>query len=180
MIRSLQVTLWVLISVNVSGQKFMSERGFIKFFSHAPIEDITARNEKATALFDAAAGTIAFVAPINKFEFAKSLMQEHFNEKYLESERYLKSTFQGRILGYSPDATTQQSVSAQGKLTIHGVTRDVDIPGQIVRMEKGLNMTAKFVVELKDYKIEIPTLMWQNIAERVEVTLEFSFRPAEE
>jgi polyisoprenoid-binding protein YceI len=180
MIRSFLVIVWVLISASVSGQKFVSERGFIKFFSHATIEDITARNEKVTAMFDAAAGTIAFVVPINKFEFAKSLMQEHFNEKYLESERYPKSTFQGRILGYSPDATTEQSVSAQGKLTIHGVTRDVDIPGQIVRLEKGLKMTARFMVELKDYDIEIPTLMWQNIAERVEVTLEFSFRPAED
>ena len=180
MIRNLQVFLWVLISFSVSGQKFMSERGFIKFYSHATIEDITARNEKATALFDAGTSSIAFVVPINKFEFAKSLMKEHFNEKYLESERYPKSTFQGRVIGYNPETTTEQSVTAQGKLTIHGVTHDVDIPGQIVRVDKGLSMTAKFMVELKDYKVEIPQLMWQNIAERVEVTLEFSFRPAEE
>jgi len=178
--RGSQVILCVLISGSVYGQKFMSEHGFIKFYSQATIEDITALNEKATALFDAGAGSIAFVVPINQFVFAKALMQEHFNEKYLESDRYPKSTFQGRVIGYNPEVATEQTVTTQGKLTIHGVTRDVSIPGKIVRSEKGLSMTAKFMVELNEYKIEIPRLMWQNIAERVEVTLEFSFRPAEE
>lgn len=98
----------------------------------------------------------------------------------MESERYPRSTFQGRVIGYNPETTGEQPVNAQGKLTIHGVSREVTIPGQIARSEKGLAMTSKFMVELKDYKVEIPRLMWQNIAERVEVTLEFSFRSAEE
>jgi hypothetical protein len=172
--------LGLLISLSAHAQKFVSEKGFVKFYSKAAIEDITARNEKTTALFDASMGTIAFVVPINQFVFAKSLMQEHFNEKYLESERYPKSTFQGRVTGYNPEAAGEQSVSAQGKLTIHGVTKDVTIPGKIVKTDKGLDMNSKFMVELKDYNIGIPQLMWQNIAERVEVTLEFSFRPTEE
>jgi hypothetical protein len=178
MMRRIQIFVWLVISCSAYGQKFMSERGHIKFFSQAAIEDITATNEKATALFDGGSGSIAFVVPINQFVFAKALMQEHFNEKYMESDRYPKSTFQGKITGYNPDAT-MQTVNAEGKLTIHGVTRDVTIPGQIARSDKGLTMTSKFMVELKDYKIEIPRLMWQNIAERVEVTLDFSFRPEE-
>jgi hypothetical protein len=177
--RSINVIVFVLVTNLVYGQKFLTERGFVKFFSDAAIEDITATNEKATALFDAGSGSIAFVVPINQFVFAKSLMQEHFNEKYLESDRYPKSTFQGRIVGFNPETQTQQTVSAQGKLTIHGVTRDIDVPGQIIRSDKGLTMSSKFMVELKDYKVEIPRLMWQNIAERVEVTLEFTFRPEE-
>ena len=177
--RRIQILVWLLISCSAYGQKFISDRSHVKFFSQAAIEDITANNEKATALFDAGAGSVAFVVPINQFVFAKALMQEHFNEKYMESDRYPKSTFQGRINGYNPDATTEQAVTAQGKLTIHGVTRDVSIPGQITRSDKGLTMTSRFMVELKDYKIEIPRLMWQNIAERVEVTLDFSFRPEE-
>jgi hypothetical protein len=180
MIRRIQILALALASFNVYGQKFTSERGFIKFYSHAAIEDITATNEKPTSIFDAGTGAIAFIVPINQFVFAKSLMQEHFNEKYLESDRYPKSTFQGRIVGYNPDTTTEQTVNAQGKLTIHGVTREVTIPGQIIRSDAGLKMSSKFMVELKDYKITIPQIVWQNIAERVEVTLEFSFRPAVE
>lgn len=170
----------VVLSATTYAQKFTSDRGYVKFYSHAAIEDITAKNEKVTALFDLATGSIAFVVPINQFVFAKSLMQEHFNEKYMESERYPKSTFQGRIVGYNADVAGEQSVTAQGKLTIHGVTQEVNIPGQITRTDKGVNMAAKFMVELKDYKVEIPRLMWQNIAERVEVTLELSFRGAAE
>lgn len=180
MMRKMQLIICVLMSFSARGQKFVSDRGFVKFFSQAAIEDITANNEKVTSIFDAGTGSIAFVVPINQFVFAKSLMQEHFNEKYMESEKYPRSTFQGRIVGYSPEATSAQTVSAEGKLTIHGVTRDVTIPGQITRSDKGLSMTSKFMVELKDYKIEIPRLMWQNIAERVEVTLELSFRPADD
>ena len=177
--RSLQVIFLMLVCAGVKGQRFHAEQGFIQFYSQAAIEDITARNEKATALFDASAGTIAFIVPINQFVFAKALMQEHFNEKYLESERYPKSTFQGRVIGYNPEGSTEQIVTAQGKLAIHGVTREVNIPGKIVRAEKELKMTSKFMVELKDYKIEIPRLMWQNIAERVEVTLEFAMAAEE-
>lgn len=170
------IILVMLLSATVHAQKFTADRGYVKFYSHAAIEDITATNEKVTSLFDSGTGSIAFVVPINQFVFAKSLMQEHFNEKYMESERYPKSTFQGRIVGYNSEGTGEQPVTAQGKLTIHGVTREVTIPGQITRTDKGVNMTAKFMVELKDYKVEIPRLMWQNIAERVEVTLDLSFR----
>lgn len=176
----LRIIAIILLAANAYGQKYTAEKSFVKFFSQAAIEDITATNEKATALFDAGTGAVAFVVPINQFMFAKSLMREHFNEKYLESERYPKSTFQGLITGFNPDVTTQQTVNAQGKLTIHGVTREVTIPGQITRSGNSLSMSSKFMIELKDYKIDIPRLMWQNIAERVEVTLEVSFRPAEE
>ena len=172
--------LLMLVSFGAHAQKFEAERAFVQFYSKAAIEDITAKNEKATALFDASSGAIAFVVPIDQFIFPKSLMQEHFNEKYLESERYPQSTFQGHIQGYNAEATGEQTASAQGKLTIHGVTRDVNIPGQIVKTDKGLTMKSKFMVELKDYKIEIPRLMWQNIAERVEVTIEFAFRTMDE
>lgn len=170
----------MVISVDVLPQKYVCDEGFIRFYSHATIEDITATNEKISSAFETGSGSIAFVVPINQFIFAKALMQEHFNEKYMESERYPRATFQGKIVGYDPGVTTSQSVNAQGKLTIHGVTREVTVPGQIAKSEKGLTMNSKFMVELKDYEIDIPRLMWQNIAERVEVTLALSFRPSEE
>ena len=77
---SIKLIVLIFAAGSAYGQKFMLERGFVKFFSDAAIEDITATNEKATGLFDAGSGSIAFVVPINQFQFAKSLMQEHFNE----------------------------------------------------------------------------------------------------
>ncbi len=104
-------------------------------------------------------------------------MKEHFNEKYMETEKYPKSTFQGKVSGYDPNATGTQNVSSKGKLTIHGETKEVEIPGTIEKQGEKLLMKSKFIVKLEDYKITIPQLLWQNIAEQVEVTVDFTFKP---
>jgi polyisoprenoid-binding protein YceI len=104
-------------------------------------------------------------------------MQQHFNEKYAESEKYPKATFQGKIVGYKADAAGAQQVKAQGKLTIHGVTKDIDVPGTVEAQGNKLQMKSKFMIKVADYNITIPQLVFQNIAEEVEVTLEFTFKP---
>lgn len=162
---------------SVQGQKFTTEKTFVSFFSDAAIEDITAENTKTVGAFNAATGDIAFSVPIKEYEFEKSLMKEHFNEKYMDTEKYPKSTFQGKVIGYDANATGIQNVSSKGKLTIHGQTNEVEIPGTIEKQGDKLIMKSKFIVKLEDYKIAIPQLLWQNIAEQVEVTVDFTFKP---
>jgi polyisoprenoid-binding protein YceI len=157
-------------------QKYVVEKSLVSFFSDAAIEDIKAENKKAVSIFNIETGEIVFSVPINEFKFEKSLMQEHFNEKYMESDKYPKSTFQGKIVGYNAAQTVQQ-VKAVGKLTIHGVAKEIEIPGTIEAQGEKLVMRSKFIVKLVDYKIEIPKLLWQNIAEQVEVTLDFIYKP---
>ena len=166
-----------LICVTGFAQKFTAEKSIITFFSDVAIEDIKADNKKASSIFNTATGEIVFSVPINEFKFAKSLMQEHFNEKYMESEKYPKATFQGRIEPYDANQKASQQTKAIGKLTIHGVTNDIEIPGTIEKVNDKLRMNAKFMVKLVDYKITIPQLLWQNIAEQVEVTVDFTFKP---
>lgn len=165
------------LTLSVSAQKYSTEQTFVSFFSDAAIEDITAENKKTAGVFNAATGDIAFSVPIKDYEFAKSLMKEHFNEKYMETEKYPKSTFQGKVSGYDANATGPQAVSSKGKLTIHGETKEVEIPGTIEKQGEKLLMKSKFIVKLEDYKITIPQLLWQNIAEQVEVTADFTFKP---
>jgi polyisoprenoid-binding protein YceI len=160
-----------------NAQKYSTEKTFVSFFSDAAIEDITAENTKTAGAFNAATGDIAFSVPIKEYQFQKSLMQEHFNEKYMETEKYPKSTFQGKVNGYDANATGIQNVTSTGKLTIHGETKDVEIPGTIEKQGDKLIMKSKFIVKLEDYKITIPQLLWQNIAEQVEVTADFTFKP---
>ncbi|WP_333820142.1 YceI family protein [Ohtaekwangia sp.] len=170
----------LLVACSVAGtyaQKYTASKSSITFFSHATIEDIKADNQKATSVFYSNTGDIAFIVPVNEFQFKKSLMQEHFNEKYMETEKYPKSTFQGKVSGYDPANAASQNVTAKGKLTIHGVTRDVEIPGTIEKSGDNLIMKSVFIVKLVDYKVDIPKLMWQNIAEQVEVTLNFTYKP---
>ena len=171
-------TLFAMLMVfNTMAQKYSVEKSFVSFYSHAAIEDITADNTKAVSIFNASTGDIAFSIPIKEFQFAKSLMKEHFNEKYMDSEKYPKSTFQGKIVGFDSKATGAQNVKATGKLTIHGETKEVELPGTIEVQGTSLIMKSKFIVKLEDYKIAIPQLMWQNIAEQVEVTVDFTYKP---
>lgn len=174
-----RIAFGLLFFFNTSsyGQKYSVEKSDVVFFSDAAIEDITAVNTKSAGLFNATSLDMAFSIPIREFQFEKSLMQEHFNERYMDSEKYPKSTFQGKISGYDSLKAGVQNVKATGKLTIHGVTQAIDAPGTIEKQGKKLNMKSKFQVQLKDHKIEIPQLMWQNIAEQVEVSVDFTFKP---
>ena len=159
------------------GQKLSVEKSLITFFSDAAIEDISAKNTKTNSIFDLETGEIAFSIPIKEFKFAKSLMQEHFNEKYMESDKFKSATFEGKIMGYDAKSTGPQSAKALGKMTIHGVTKE--IPGTIeISKDKAL-IKSKFNVKLEDYSIPRPQILWQNIAEAVEVSVDFTFKPYE-
>ncbi len=160
-------------------QKFISESSTVMFFSKATVEDISARNEKSLCLLEVATGNIAFSIPIREFQFDKSLMQEHFNEKYMETEKFPKSTFQGKLIGYSQEIKGAQQAHAQGKLTIHGVAKEVDIQGTVTFDQNHMTLASKFVVRLEDYNIQLPQILWQNIAETIEVSLDFTLKPYE-
>ena len=121
----------VLALTTSAQQRYFAEKSVISFYSDGVVEDITAKNEKVTSIFDAIKGDIAFLMSIKDFQFEKKLMQVHFNEKYMESEKFPKSTFQGKIVGFDAAQEGLQQVRAVGKLSIHGVTKDVDAIGTI-------------------------------------------------
>jgi polyisoprenoid-binding protein YceI len=175
--RTILLILCCSVSLSITAQKYTAEKSFISFYSHAAIEDITADNKKASSIINVSTNDIVFSVPIPEFRFAKSLMQEHFNEKYMESDKYPKATFSGKISGFDANKSGAQEAKAIGKMTIHGVTKDVEIPGTLEKQGDKLQLKSKFIVKLVDYKIEIPQLLWKNIAEQVEVTADFVYRP---
>jgi hypothetical protein len=160
----------------IQAQKFSSEKGVIAFFSNAAIEDIKAENSQVGSLFNSATGELVYIVKILDFKFEKSLMREHFNEKYMESEKFPKSTFQGQITGFTVGAIGEQKVKAVGKLTIHGITKNVEIPGTLQFAGGKTLLKSKFIVKLVDYNIRIPKLVWQNIAEEIEVKIDFTYK----
>lgn len=166
----------VVISTIASGQKYGIEKAKVMFFSKTPVEDIDATNTTVNSLFNATTGDIAFSIVVKDFAFKKALMKEHFNEKYLESDKYPKSTFQGKLTGYSTEKAGKQEVLAVGKLTIHGVTRDVDVPGTVEFKDGKMVAVSKFQVALKEYDIKIPQLLWKKIAEVIDVNLDFTYK----
>lgn len=158
-------------------QSFKSTKSETSFFSSAPLEDIKATNTQATSLFNAENGEVAFMVPIRGFQFRKSLMQEHFNENYLETDKYPQATFEGEIQRYDMQTTSTQEAWAEGTMTIHGVSRQVKIKGKLVKKSGELILESKFPVKVADYDIEIPRVVFYNIAEEVEVSILFVFKP---
>ena len=161
----------------VHAQKYMTRNGHIFFKSNAEIDDgVEANNESVACVLDASNGNVAFQVLISAFQFEKALMQEHFNENYLESEKYPKSTFAGSIdnwgeVDMSKPGTYEVVVS--GKLTIHGETNEVSQPGKlIVNGDGSVVMTTHMLVPLADYNIEIPSVVSDKIAKEIDVDID--------
>jgi polyisoprenoid-binding protein YceI len=167
----------VCFGFSARSQKYTLEKSLVIFFSDATIEDIRAENIRASSIFNISTGEVVFSVPISDFEFEKELMKEHFNEKYLETEKFPRAIFQGKFLNVKSDQIGEQVVNASGKLTIHGVTKAVNFPGTLDITPNQIIARSKFMIRLEDYKIKIPQLVWQNIAEEVEVTVEFYYKP---
>jgi len=169
----------LLITQYSFSQKYLSSASDVSFYSKAPVEDIEAKSTKGKSVLDLSTNEIVFSIPISSFEFEKSLMQEHFNEKYMESEKYPKATFKGKIVGFDTEDKGKQKVEARGKLIIHGVERSIDTAGEMTYIDGKITLNHSFKVALKDYKIEIPQLLWQNIAEVIDIKLTFDYKPYE-
>ena len=155
-------------------QRYMTRSGRITFFSSTPLENIEAINNEVSCVIDAAKGDVALIVPIKSFKFEKALMQEHFNENYMESDTYPKAEFRGSIqnaggVNYAKDGSYPVTVS--GKLTIHGVTRNVTAPGTISVKGGQATASSKFKVRPDDYGIKIPSLVVGKIAKEIEVTV---------
>ena len=177
------VTLLILLFAMVPyamAQKYISKTGHIWFFSHTPVEDIEAHNHQAASILNASNGEIQFSMLIKGFEFKKALMQEHFNENYMESDKIPKASFKGKItnvssIDFKKDGTYPAEVS--GDLTVHGVTKPVTTKGTIEVKDGKITAKAKFITSPKDYDIKIPSVVEKNIAKEIEVNVDVSYSP---
>jgi len=153
---------------------FKGANGKARFFSDALLEDIEAKTNKVTSAYNLATGEVAVLIPIKSFSFDKTLMQEHFNENYLESDKYQDATFKGKVAGLQTLKPGEvQLVNISGNLTIHGVTRPRDIQTSLkLNLDGSLSATGEFELKIEEHKIKVPSLVFQNIAEIVEVSFE--------
>ncbi len=150
----------------------------IKFFSTTPVENIDATNDAVTSILNTSTDSVGVKVPINAFIFPKSLMQEHFNENYMESAKYPTAKFSGKInekVDYTKNG--EYKVTCTGTLTIHGVAQPTTISGTLKINEGKVHLDSKFAVKLKDFKIEVPKLVFQNIAESIDVTMTATYSP---
>ena len=172
--------LFLDLSLTANAQKYITRDGYISFFSHAPIEDIKADNNQVASVIDTSTGDMVFQVLIRSFHFVKTLMEEHFNENYMESDKIPKSTFTGKIVNIKDvnfSSAGTYDVTVEGDLSIHGITKKVTAKGTLEIIDGGINATSKFNIEPEEYNITIPGVVRNNIAKVVEVTVAMKYTP---
>lgn len=171
--------LITLFSFNLAYcQVFKAKSATIHFLSKASLEDIEATSKHAVLALDGGTGTIQVQAQIKAFKFASSFMEDHFNENYMESDKYPFATFKGRInekIDYNTNG--EHKVTCTGKMEMHGVTQEVTIPGTIKVNGKELTLEANFKVKPADYKIKIEGAYTEKIAKEIGVDVKAVLEP---
>ena len=163
-----------------NAQKYMTKNGFIGFYSKTAMEEIKADNNQVASAIDVSTGDVVFQALIKSFHFERALMEEHFNENYMESDKIPKSIFKGKITNLSSVNFTKPGtydITVDGDLTIHDVTNKVSIKGTLEVVSGGINANSKFNIVPEDYKITIPGVVRDKIDKNLEVTVTMKYTP---
>lgn len=168
-------TLTLLFFIpTLDAQKYFTKSGIIAFLSQAPLENIEATNNSALIVLDVATGKLECSVLIKGFQFEKALMQDHFNENYMESHKFPKAIFKGTLtdmkaVHFGKDGTYTTNLT--GDLTLHGVTKPMTTAAKISVKGGNVSATTSFDILVADFNIEIPKVVRDNIADKVNVTV---------
>jgi len=172
----------IMVSINVTtaqvAKVYLCKDGTISFFSETPMENIDATSGTLNCIVNTSTNEINYLVAIKSFKFKKPLMQDHFNEKYLESDKYPQAVFKGKInetIDWSKDG--EYPITATGNLNIHNVDKTYTEKGTLSIKGGVFTIEGSFNVKIADHKIEIPTLVMTNIAEVVNVKHKSTLTP---
>ncbi len=160
------------------GQIYVADSCRVTFFTAAAVEDITAVNTSSKPIMSTSSGAIQISITNEGFIFNKTLMQEHFNEDYMESDKYPHSVFKGKVnekIDYTQEG--ENTVTVTGTLDMHGVKKNITIPGTITIKNGMIFLKANFTAKLVDYNIKVPSVLGNNVAEQVAITLTATMKP---
>jgi polyisoprenoid-binding protein YceI len=170
------ISVFLFFAAQLKAQDIhITRNGKITFFSHTNIEDIEAANNEVTSTINTKTGAVQFLVLIKGFQFKKAAMQQHFNSSdYMNSDVFPKADFKGTIkdvnaIDFSKDGTYQ--ILVEGNLTMHGVTNKVAVRGSVTVKGGKLSSNAKFSVKLADYKVTVPSIATEKVAQAIDVTV---------
>ena len=174
-----KISLYLALLIGIAGfsqSKLITKTGKITFEASVPaFEEVKAKNESVTCVLNTDNGEIAALALMKGFRFKIALMEEHFNENYVESDTYPKATFKGKIENFdiSKIGATLKEFTIKGKLEMHGKSKEISIVAKIKKTESGLEIDSNFFVNTDDFDIDIPSVVSKKVAKKVNVTLDF-------
>lgn len=173
------IILCVFFNIHITQSQniYIAKTSKIKFFAGTIMEDIDATNTKCSSFLNLKTGEVVIEMANNQFQFKRALMQEHFNENYMETEKYPKSTFKA---SYNPDSCDFNKnitckVTAKGNIFIHGINKNITIATQITKKENAIIVAANFEILLLDFNIERPKILLAKLAEKIQVTVHIEY-----
>lgn len=175
----LLLLLFASINIHADGQVCYTKNGNVSFFSRTVLENIDAENNQVISVLNVQTGALQFSLLNNAFHFPKAKMEADFNEDYIESDKYPRSTFKGTITNLSDVNFTKDgsyAVKINGDLTIHGVTKNISAPGTITIKNGNVSANSSFKVLVSDYKIKIPSIVSNKIGETIEVKVACNYQ----
>ena len=170
----------IVASVSASGQgKFIAKNAYISFYSSTPMEDILGESNEAVTILDSSNGEVVFQALMTTFHFKRALMEEHFNENYMESTKFPKAKFNGKIEGFNKAmlSANVSDIKVTGILSVHGVDKTITISGTIGTDGGKLVATSKFKITPEEFGISIPSLVRDKIGKEMEITVKATYLP---
>ncbi len=177
--KKLIIALILLVAVlPLQAQKLITRNGTVKFFSAAPIENINAVNKQVSSVIDLESGEFAFLVPIKAFVFEKALMQEHFNENYMESGQFPSGSFKGNISDFDVsllEADGEYPLTFSGVMTIHGTDKELTEKATLKVKNGKISLHTEFDLRPEDFGIKIPSSKRDNISEVIAVSAEIDY-----
>jgi polyisoprenoid-binding protein YceI len=157
---------------------FITPNAKVSFHSKTPIEDIDGTSNKVASVLNIKTKQVFFKIQNTTFQFKEKLMQEHFNENYMESDKFPTSDFNGKILDeIDLTKTGSYKVTIVGILNIHGKKKEYKVPGTILSNANGMTLTSVFKIKLADHGVEIPTIVFTKIAEQLDLEITANYKP---
>jgi len=174
--------LATILTMNVVfAQTYKTRNGSLSFNpnkdqSH---KDYAAESKEATAVLNADASTVALLVPMKTFHFNNALLEEHFNENYLHSDKYPNATYKGKLVGFTKDMLTKDgtyNLTSEGEIELHGVKKAFKSPVKLVVSGKTATFYCNFTIKAEDYKIDIPAIVKPKLADQTPLSAVIKFQ----
>jgi YceI-like domain len=177
---SVMTLTFVQILICQAQEIYTAKNASVAFFAGTVMEDIDGKSKQIISFLNTKTGEVAVSIDNKSFKFKSNLMEEHFNENYMETEKYPKTEFKGKIDNVATINFTNPNffdVTISGTLTTHGVSQPKTIQARLKNNNGVLEGTAKFSVVLEDHKIDRPKIVWQKLAEKIDITANLFYEP---
>ncbi|MCD6180327.1 MAG: YceI family protein [Bacteroidales bacterium] len=176
----LLIILISFLAVTAQAQKQITKTGTVEIFSETPLFTIDGINKKVASILNTETGDIVASTLVRSFKFEEALVEEHFNENYIESHKFTKSVFKGKIINFDVanfSIDGSYDVLFQGKFTIHGETRDIEEKGIITVKDGLISAESEFHISLENYKVKVEKSYKKAIKDEILLKIKFDYKP---